>query len=110
LSENSPNFSTGFVHDVENYKGVIKREKFLAPLGGKGEASRDKSKADHHVPGTDMRHWVEGAADVEDNDPDQACKECSHHKRGKPAWALFRNGRKMGKLIWDVNRGFLATT
>ena len=91
---------------MENYKGVIKREKFLAPLGGKGEASRDKSKADHHVPGTDMRHWVEGAADVEDNDPDQAGHEGGDHEWGEPGRALLASLAKMGKLV-DVVNGFL---
>jgi len=72
----------------------------LAPLSSKGKTSSDKAKTDHHVPGSDMWDWVQGARDIEDNNPEQADKEVRHHDRGEPTWALL--GHK-GSVFCNVD-------
>ena len=63
---------------MENYSGVIRSEltplgRFsLTPLRGEAEASRNKAKANHHIPSPNVRDWVAGIAHVVNNDPDQA--------------------------------------
>jgi len=69
FSENRQKFSTGFIHDVENYKAVITWA-VLTPFGREGEPARDKTKANNHIPGANMRDRVAGVADVVGHDPD----------------------------------------
>jgi hypothetical protein len=52
----------------------------LTPLRGEGETERHKAKAHDHIPGTDMRDWVLGSADVIDDDPNQANDKCPDHR------------------------------
>ena len=55
-----------------------------------------------------MRDWIAGVAYIVNNNPDQADKEASEHRRSEPLWALLRKWRMVGDLIRNVNRILLA--
>ena len=69
---------------MENYRDVI----YLAPAGGEREADGNKREADDHIPGADIRNWIEGLGDIEGNDPGETEQEGADHDWGEPTWAL----------------------
>ena len=101
---------------MENYKSVIRvflapaSGPVLAPASGEREAQTNKTEAHDHVPRSDIRNWVGGRADVEDNDPDQASQKGGDHDGSKPLWALLGKGRSDDCVSWDVLLFLLATT
>ena len=77
----------------------------LTPACGEREANADKGEAHDHVPSTDIWDRVLGLRDIENNDPEEADKECANHRRSEPARAfklqricLRRN--KVGTVIF----------
>jgi len=54
----------------------------LTPLSGEAEAQGDKSKAEDHIPSTDIRDRILSGSDVENDDPDEASDECANHDWG----------------------------
>ena len=94
-------YPQGLSTDVENYRLVI-RFWLLAPFGCQGEPGGNKAKANDHIPGSNMRNWVLGSRDVEDNDPDQTGDKGAHHCWGEPLWALGWGWDHMGKLFCGV--------
>ena len=84
----------------------------LAPFGGEGEATEDKTKADHHIPSANAGHRVAGGGHIKDNDPDKPCKKSSHHNWCQPAWTLLgwlhrlHNVGRCGLLRFFTELGF----
>ncbi len=60
----------------------------LTPASGEGEADSDKGKAHNHVPSPDIRDWIAGLGDIEDDDPEEADEESSNHCWSEPAGAF----------------------
>lgn len=54
----------------------------LTPLRGETEAQGDKSKAEDHIPSADIRNWILGGSDIEDDDPDKAGDKGTNHDWG----------------------------
>ena len=67
-------------------KEVLRPE--LTPARSQREAHADEGKTHNHVPGADIGDRVLGLGDVEDDDPEEADKEGSNHRRSKPARAF----------------------